>query len=110
MILCRDSTERDTVVGRLIGLTTSRINLPTTVSLIEVSSDEKTIREVLLGDRGAEPSERTDDRRGYRNGGCERTLTTRIGQLKLEIPRDAIERVLSALSCSSDSSVQRRRW
>ena len=77
---------------------------------IEVSFDEKTIREVLLGDRGAEvllekvmnqvlqaemtehigaePGERTDERRGYRNGSYERTLTTRIGQLKLEVPRD----------------------
>ncbi len=81
-----------------------------TMTQIEVSFDEKTIREVLLGDRGAEvllekvmnqvlqaemtehigaePGERTDERRGYRNGSYERTLTTRIGQLKLEVPRD----------------------
>jgi transposase-like protein len=77
---------------------------------IEVSFDEETLREVLLGDRGAEvllekvmnevlqaemtehleaePGERTDERSGYRNGSYERTLTTRIGQLKLEVPRD----------------------
>jgi len=77
---------------------------------IEVSFDEETLREVLLGDRGAEvlleevmnevlqaemtehlgakPGEQTDGRRGYRNGSYERTLTTRIGQLKLEVPRD----------------------
>jgi len=77
---------------------------------IEVSFDEKTLREVLLGDRGAEmllekvmnqvlqaemtehlgakPGEQTDERRGYRNGTYERQLTTRIGQLKLEVPRD----------------------
>jgi Transposase and inactivated derivatives len=77
---------------------------------IEVSFDEETLREVLLGDRGAEvlleevmnevlqaemtehlgakPGEQTDERRGYRNGSYERTLTTRIGQLKLEVPRD----------------------
>ncbi len=76
-----------------------------TMNKIEVSFDEKTIREVLLGDRGAEVllekvmnqvlqaemtfclgaerGERTDQRRGYRNGSYERTLTTRIGQLKL---------------------------
>jgi transposase-like protein len=37
---------------------------------------------------GAKPGERTDERRGYRNGTYERHLTTRIGQLKLEVPRD----------------------
>jgi transposase-like protein len=37
---------------------------------------------------GAEPGEQTDDRRGYRNGSYKRTLTTRIGSLKLEVPRD----------------------
>lgn len=77
---------------------------------IQVSFDEETLREVLLGDRGAEvllekvmneilqaemtehlgaePGEQTDRRQGYRNGAYERTLTTRIGQLKLEVPRD----------------------
>lgn len=77
---------------------------------IEVSFDEETLRKVLLGDKGAEvllekvmneilqtemtehlgaePGERTDDRRGYRNGSYERQLTTRIGSLKLEVPRD----------------------
>jgi putative transposase len=77
---------------------------------IEVTFDEETLREVLLGDRGAEallekamneilqaemtehlgaePGEQTDDRRGYRNGSYERKLTTRIGTLELEIPRD----------------------
>ena len=77
---------------------------------VEVSFDEETLREVLLGDRGAEvllekvmnevlqaemtehlgaePGERTDDRQGYRNGSYERELTTRIGSLKLEVPRD----------------------
>lgn len=72
---------------------------------IEVTFDEDTLREVLLGDRGAEvllekvmneilqaemtehlgaePSEQTDDRRGYRNGSYERTLTTRVGSLNL---------------------------
>lgn len=77
---------------------------------IEVSFDEETLRKVLLGDKGAEvllekvmneilqaemtehlgagPGERTDQRSGYRNGSYERMLTTRIGQLKLEVPRD----------------------
>ena len=77
---------------------------------IQVSFDEDTLRKVLLGDKGAEvllekvmnevlqaemtehlgaePGEHTDDRRGYRNGSYERELTTRIGSLKLEVPRD----------------------
>ncbi|MCS3632500.1 transposase-like protein [Salinibacter ruber] len=77
---------------------------------LEVTFDEETLREVLLGDRGAEvllekvmneilqaemtehigaePGEQTDQRRGYRNGTYERTLTTRIGSVKLEVPRD----------------------
>lgn len=77
---------------------------------IEVSFDEKTLREVLLGDKGvevllenvlnemmeaeltehigAEPSEQTSGRRGYRNGHYRRKLTTRVGTLELEVPRD----------------------
>jgi putative transposase len=77
---------------------------------VEVSFDEETLRKVLLGDKGAEvllekvmneilqaemtehlsaePGEQTDDREGYRNGSYQRTLTTRIGSLKLEVPRD----------------------
>ena len=77
---------------------------------IEGSFDEKTIREVLLGDKGtevllekvmnevfqaemtehlgAEPGEQTDEHRGYRNGSYERELTTRVGSLTLEVPRD----------------------
>lgn len=77
---------------------------------IQVLFDEETLHEVLLGDRGAEvllekvmnellqaemtehlgakPGEQTERREGYRNGSYERTLTTRIGQLKLEVPRD----------------------
>jgi transposase-like protein len=71
--------------------------------------DEK-IQEMLQGDRGIEvllepilnqilqsemtehlgagPEERTDSRRGYRNGSYQRKLTTRVGTLELEVPRD----------------------
>ncbi|MCS3632489.1 transposase-like protein [Salinibacter ruber] len=60
---------------------------------------------------GAEPGEQTDDRRGYRNGSYERTLTTRIGSLKLEVPRDR-EGTFQCRrpSASSDISGRRRRW
>lgn len=37
---------------------------------------------------GAEPYERTADRRGYRNGNYVRALNTRVGTLTLTIPRD----------------------
>lgn len=37
---------------------------------------------------GAEPYERTPERRGYRNGSYARTLHTRVGTLTLLIPRD----------------------
>jgi transposase-like protein len=34
------------------------------------------------------PGERTDERQGYRNGSYQRQLTTRVGRLELEVPRD----------------------
>jgi transposase-like protein len=37
---------------------------------------------------GAEPGEQTKSRQGYRNGTYERKLTTRVGRLELEVPRD----------------------
>ncbi len=37
---------------------------------------------------GAESGERTETRRGYRNGYRPRTLTTRVGKLELLVPRD----------------------
>ena len=77
---------------------------------LQVTFDEETLREVLFGDRGAEvllqtvmneilqaemtehlraePGEQTAQRRGYRNGSYKRGLTTRVGTLTLEVPRD----------------------
>lgn len=37
---------------------------------------------------GASPGEQTKKRRGYRNGSYKRRLTTRVGSLDLEVPRD----------------------
>jgi putative transposase len=37
---------------------------------------------------GAAPYARSDTRRSWRNGHYERTLTTRVGQLRLKVPRD----------------------
>ena len=80
------------------------------MATIEITIDDQKIQELLQGDRGmavllepilnqilqaemtehlkAEPGEQTDDRRGYRNGSYERKLTTRVGTIELEVPRD----------------------
>ncbi|MCS3626855.1 transposase-like protein [Salinibacter ruber] len=87
---------------------------------VQVTFDEDTLRQVLLGDKGAEvlletvmneilqaemtehlgaePGEQTDQRTGYRNGSYERTLTTRVGTLDLEVPRDRDGTSLAVLS------------
>ncbi len=81
-----------------------------TMATFEITIDDEKIQELLQGDRGmaallepilnqilqaemtdhlsAGPEERTDDRQGYRNGSYERQLTTRVGTLELEVPRD----------------------
>lgn len=80
------------------------------MATIEIEIDDEKIQQLLQGDGGmavllepilnqilqaemtehlkAEPGEQTDDRRGYRNGGYERQLTTRVGTIELEVPRD----------------------
>ena len=80
------------------------------MATFEITIDDEKIQELLQGDRGmaallepilnqilqaemtdhlsAGPEERTDDRQGYRNGSYERQLTTRVGTLELEVPRD----------------------
>jgi len=80
------------------------------MAILEMEISDEKIQEMLQGDRGvevllepilnqilqaemtdylgAEPGERTDDRRGYRNGSYRRKLTTRVGTLELEVPRD----------------------
>lgn len=48
----------------------------------------QTLQAEMTEHLGAEPEERTDDRRGYRNGTYERKLTTRVGTIELEVSRD----------------------
>ena len=77
---------------------------------IQFTISAEKIQAMLFGDRGIEvlmeevmnqllqaemtahlratPGEQTDRRRGYRNGSYERRLTTRVGTLELEVPRD----------------------
>jgi Transposase and inactivated derivatives len=80
------------------------------MATIEIEINDEKIHQLLRGNRGmavllepilnqilqaemtehlkAEPGEETDDRRGYRNGSYERKLTTRVGTIELEVPRD----------------------
>lgn len=80
------------------------------MATIEINIDDEKIQDLLQSDQGmaallqpvlnqllqaemtehlgAEPSERTSKRRGWRNGSYERRLTTRVGTLELEVPRD----------------------
>ena len=80
------------------------------MATIEIEIDDEKIHQLLRGDRGmavllepilnqilqaemtehlgAEPDEQTDDRRGCQNGSYERQLTTRVGTIELEVPRD----------------------
>jgi transposase-like protein len=80
------------------------------MATFEITIDDEKIQELLHGDRGiaallepilnqilqaemtehlgASPEERTSGRQGYRNGSYRRKLTTRVGRLELEVPRD----------------------
>jgi transposase-like protein len=80
------------------------------MATIEITVDDEKIQDLLQSDQGmaallepilnqllqaemtehlgAEPGERTTERRGWRNGSYRRRLTTRVGTLQLEVPRD----------------------
>jgi transposase-like protein len=80
------------------------------MATIEITIDDEKIQDLLQSDQGmaallepilnqllqaemtehlrAEPGERTDQRRGWRNGSYKRQLTTRVGTIELEVPRD----------------------
>lgn len=80
------------------------------MATIEIAIEDEKIQDLLQSDQGmaallqpalnqllaaemtqhlwAELGERTAERRGWRNGSYERKLTTRVGTLELEVPRD----------------------
>lgn len=80
------------------------------MATLEITIDDEKIQDLLQSDRGmatllepilnqllqaemtehlqAAPGERTNARRGYRNGSYRRQLTTRVGTIELEVPRD----------------------
>jgi putative transposase len=49
---------------------------------------QRVLDEELTAFLGAESHERTDERRGYRNGYKPRQLKTRVGTLELQVPKD----------------------
>lgn len=49
---------------------------------------QQVLEEELTAFLNAEPYTRTEERRGYRNGYKPRTLKTRVGRLKLMVPKD----------------------
>ena len=49
---------------------------------------QQVLEEELTAFLNAEPYDRTENRRGYRNGYKPRTLTTRVGRLELMVPKD----------------------
>jgi len=80
------------------------------MATVEITIDDQKIQDLLQSDQGmaallqpilnqllqaemtehlrAEPGERTTERRGWLGGSYERRLTTRVGTLELEVPRD----------------------
>jgi len=52
---------------------------------------EVVLEEELTASLGARPSERSEERRGYRNGSQERTVVTECGRTALSIPRGRIQ-------------------
>src|SRR6516165_4949183 len=57
---------------------------------------------------GAEKGERTETRLAYRSGYYPRSLVTRVGTLEVRVPQDRAGPFRP--SCSSATSVRRRRW
>jgi transposase-like protein len=72
---------------------------------------ERVLQEVLEAGMtehvGAAPYERTDARKGHRNGHKPRTLRTRVGTLNLLVPQDS--EGPSQLVCSLATRETRRR-
>ena len=62
---------------------------------------EKVLNQILQAEMtdhlGAGRYERSEERTGYRNGSYERKLTTRVGTIELEVPRDREGTVQTAL-------------
>ncbi len=53
---------------------------------------EETLEEEPKGALGCERHERTDERRGCRNGKQERRITTELGSVTMQVPRARFQR------------------
>jgi hypothetical protein len=59
----------------------------------------------------AAPHERTEDRKGYRNGTKPRTLATRVGELELDVPQvRGASHTIRACSTSGSAASGRCWW
>src|SRR5215203_4886589 len=92
-VLCQPNRKGATMTTdhrRLDALTAQGILLDDADFLREIV--ERVLQEVLEAEMtehvGAAPHERTDARRGHRNGHKPRTLRTRVGTLSLLVPQD----------------------
>ena len=87
--------EKDT--GILGILQASSVNGDDPVKGVLRHTIQQLLEEELTAFLNAEPYDRTDERRGYRNGYKPRTLKTRVGSLELMVPKDREGRFQTAL-------------
>lgn len=78
-------------------LQASSVNGDDTVKGLLRHTIQQLLEEELTAFLNAEPYDRTEGRRGYRNGYKPRTLTTRVGRLELMVPKDREGRFQTAL-------------
>jgi len=75
---------------------------------------ERVLQEVLEAEMtehvGAVPHERTDTRKGHRNGHKPRTLRTRVGTLNLLVPQDREGTFSTRLFCRYTRETRRRSF
>ena len=80
----QDTPKREEWKAALVELVKEGDYLRTIVQEVVQQTLEAEMDEAL----GAEKSERTANRRGYRSGYYQRTLVTRVGKLELRVPQD----------------------
>ena len=100
----QDTPKREEWKAALVELVKEGDYLRTIVQEVVQQTLEAEMDEAL----GAEKSERTANRRGYRSGYYQRTLVTRVGKLELRVPQTG--KGIFERSCSKGISGARRRW
>ena len=102
--MARDEDPRRLVVAR-----EALINDPEFLKAIVEATVQRVLDWEMTQHLQAGPHERTDARRGHRNGYKPRTLRTRVGTLELRVPQGTA-RGPSRPRCSIATSAARRRW